>query len=492
MFDYREFHRKYNENSLKDYDETIKKIKTIVKKSSDKNDKSRYRDYFNKVGSFILMLIELESEICEGFFNDKSLEELKEINEDIYKDILSKKYLVSFANPIVCVEKFGEDIGPLLSYLYAKIRGSVRYVYMHKIRDISRVNNLFIKVYDYIKNEKSIESKIILGFISDEAYEDLELKHEMKYIQNMDYNDIYWSEIIKKSDLNDLRYLFKFGEYIGRNEIEIAEYLNGLPQKKINDMADTMTNGYLEGFKRAEKSLEGKKSVTFYAQIGFERVYKAAIKNLEIVGLKPTYSLDRVQSTKPNKQFEYDHKFDRGLYLTDEYSSASIKAHKAAVKKQKDLLIGQSGVVALMGFGEKPFAPISKNENIKLTEEQNAIDTVYNNRIEQDINKYVNKKNWSFTIIAYPLPEIGGNFKDIFDATIKVNTLNSSFYEKVQQRIIDVLDKGDCAHVKGKGENKTDITIKLYELNNPERETIFENCIADVNIPVGEVFTSPV
>lgn len=30
------------------------------------------------------------------------------------------------------------------------------------------------------------------------------------------------------------------------------------------------------------------------------------------------------------------------------------------------------------------------------------------------------------------------------------------------------------------------------KLNDPSKETIFENCVADVNIPVGEVFTSPV
>lgn len=28
-------------------------------------------------------------------------------------------------------------------------------------------------------------------------------------------------------------------------------------------------------------------------------------------------------------------------------------------------------------------------------------------------------------------------------------------------------------------------------MNDPEKETLFENCVADVNIPVGEVFTSP-
>ena len=32
----------------------------------------------------------------------------------------------------------------------------------------------------------------------------------------------------------------------------------------------------------------------------------------------------------------------------------------------------------------------------------------------------------------------------------------------------------------------------MHALKNPEAETNFENCLADVNIPLGEVFTSPV
>ena len=34
--------------------------------------------------------------------------------------------------------------------------------------------------------------------------------------------------------------------------------------------------------------------------------------------------------------------------------------------------------------------------------------------------------------------------------------------------------------------------MKIYPLSEPAKETAFENCVADVNIPVGEVFTSPV
>ena len=62
----------------------------------------------------------------------------------------------------------------------------------------------------------------------------------------------------------------------------------------------------------------------------------------------------------------------------------------------------------------------------------------------------------------------------------------------MQAKIIEVLDQGIRAHIRGKGDNETDMTVELYRLKNPQKETIFENCVADVNIPVGEVFTSPV
>ncbi|MBC7960649.1 MAG: aminopeptidase, partial [Vallitaleaceae bacterium] len=82
-------------------------------------------------------------------------------------------------------------------------------------------------------------------------------------------------------------------------------------------------------------------------------------------------------------------------------------------------------------------------------------------------------------------------YAEIFDEVIKVNTLDSALYETIHQSIIDALDQGEFVHVLGKGNNKTDLYVKLQELKNPEKETNFENCTANVNVPVGEVFTSP-
>jgi len=58
--------------------------------------------------------------------------------------------------------------------------------------------------------------------------------------------------------------------------------------------------------------------------------------------------------------------------------------------------------------------------------------------------------------------------------------------------MIDALDQGEYVHIQGAGSNRTDIKVKLYPLSDPSKQSIFENCVADVNIPVGEVFTSPV
>ena len=75
---------------------------------------------------------------------------------------------------------------------------------------------------------------------------------------------------------------------------------------------------------------------------------------------------------------------------------------------------------------------------------------------------------------------------------MRLNTLDYRLYQNIQQKLINALDEGCEVKIKGRGVNHTDMTVCLHELKCPEKQTNFENCVADVNIPVGEVFTSPV
>ena len=110
----------------------------------------------------------------------------------------------------------------------------------------------------------------------------------------------------------------------------------------------------------------------------------------------------------------------------------------------------------------------------------------------QITNQYIIGEERSFTIIAYPVPEIGEKFKEIFAETVKINTLDYTLYQNMQQKIIDVLDQAEKVHITGKNNNKTDLYVSIWPLKDTTKESAFENCVADVNIPVGEVFTSPV
>ena len=92
--------------------------------------------------------------------------------------------------------------------------------------------------------------------------------------------------------------------------------------------------------------------------------------------------------------------------------------------------------------------------------------------------------------IPQPVPELTGK-SDIFEEIRKGNTLDNELYKGIQQNIINILDQAESVHIMGRGRNMTNLTVALCDLKDAQKETKFENCLADVNIPVGEVFTSP-
>ena len=322
--------------------------------------------------------------------------------------------------------------------------------------------------------------------------------------------------MIMNEDLSDLRYLYRMGEYVGVNERETAAYLNSLSQEKIDKMADTFSEGYRIGFVNTGKDLSKKSVVNIYYAMGFERIVKKAIENFAKMGLKPSIFrtshsvITRGRNSQigffnisGNKQYVYDHRDDIGLVMDKQYVERKLEVMRTTYEQNKEIAAGYAGPAVIDIFGEKTFVPQAKPEAVKLSEKQEELLVAMNGRAGRLTNEYLPGDERSFTIISWPVPEIGEQYHEIFDETIKINTLDYKLYQKVQQTMIDALDQGICVRVKGKGENQTvhvtgrgdnhtDIRVQLHPLADPAKETIFENCVADVNIPVGEVFTSPV
>ena len=484
------------------YELAIERIENI---KGENTVSEKYRDYFRTLADFALLVDKLKEKIENGEYYKFSIEELECWNTHLYDDVLGEHYKTSYANPAFATEKFGIEYGRLLSFLYTELRGVIPYAFEKKTEYLDILFELFIEVYNQFEEENEPEyehvRQTIYWYASD--YCDVFLADRIK--EQIDPEDNFAADLIMNSDFNDVRYLYYYGEYVSENEKRTAMHLNELPLETIQKMADVYTEGYRIGFVNTGKNLSKKATVNIRYTLGFERVIRIAIENFRKMGLKPTIYragvsvLTKRQHLKigyyggiANKQYEYDHKDDQALILDRQFMERKLEVMRTTYEQYKDLARRHAGPACMETFGEEPFTPASKLEAVKLNDKQKEISLEYDSKSSQIVNSYIPGDERSFTIVAYPVPEIGDQYEEIFDEIIKINTLDAKVYEKVQQTIIDALDQGTSVHILGNNGNHTDLRVQLYKLKDPKKETIFENCVADVNIPVGEVFTSPV
>ncbi|RKJ48033.1 leucyl aminopeptidase [bacterium 1XD42-54] len=460
--------------------------------------------YFKKTAQFLLLMEEVKNAIENGETELYTLQQWQELNVSLYFDILPGQYDTSYGNPAYAAAVLGKTYGKLLSFLYAELRGLIVYVFEQRLEEIVILLELFIEVYNCFEQEELPKRReiqqIIYWFVSD--YSELFVARRIQ--ENLDPELDFAARIIMDSDLNDLRYLYRYGEYVSESELKTAEFLNSLSDGEISAMADTYTEGYRIGFLMGGKDISLKKTVNLRYQLGFERMIRRAIENFERMGLRPTIYRAAVSTVNkrqhlrigytgavPNKQFDYDHRADQAIYLDKKFIKRKLEVMRKTYETYRTLAKEHGGPAVVEVFGEAPFVPAVKPEAYRLSEKQQKLLAQADHEASQLTNEYIIGKERSFTIIAFPVPEIGAQFEEIFRETVKINTLDYKRYQEIQQKLIDALDQGTAVHIQGKDGNRTDLTVALTSLTDPKKETLFENCVADVNIPVGEVFTSP-
>lgn len=469
-----------------------------------------WKEYFTTVAKFLLLIEDTRQFLEQGKQATATLEELQQRNRALYEDILPENYENSFANPAYAVKMLGEEFGVLVSFLYTEMRSLIGFTYEGRLDELVIRMELFSEgyaafVYEQQENHKlptyAAIREILYWFVSD--YADVAAEERVREMVCPENN--FAAAILRTADFTDLRYLYAYGEYVGENELKMAEFMNSLPEEIINTMADTYTEGYRIGFEVTGKDLSKKAVVDVRYQLGFERMMRRALENFEKMGLlpviyraatsilyNPSIYKNGFYSVSPNRQYEFDHKDDKALFLDKMYCSRKLEVMHTAFEKYKKEARGYAGPAVVETFGEKEFEPVNKPESLKMTDEQSALLVENRTQMGQLQRQYIIEEERSFTIIAFPIPEVGDCFKELFRETIQINTLDYKKYQRIQQTIIDALDQADHCEIKGCNGNHTDLKVNLWKLKNPAKETIFENCVADVNIPVGEVFTSPV
>lgn len=473
---------------LERYEIATSRIREIINEDTVSEP---FKSFFCKASEFICKIDNLNSIIKSGEINDFSLDRLKELNKSLFEEIYSENYEESFANPEYAVKTLGEEYGKILCYIYTKNRGMIRNVYMGRLEEVVLQMELFTQIYNYFEDVEQLEYDNVYETVYSYEKDNTEIFTDLMIEDRINPDNKFAVDIVMNSDLNDLRYLYKYGEHVGFNELKMAEFLNSLSQEEIDRLAKVYTEGYRIGFINTGKDISKKGTVDIRYSLGFERIIRSAIFNFKKMGLEPVIYQVGYTTTSPNRQYAYDHRYDDALYLDKAYIKRKLEVSRHAYESRKQLAGKMAGPAVIEIFGETPFEPENKKQAYALSEEQQKLKSEYITEYQTMVQEYIKGDERSFTIIAFPIPEFGDDFEQMFKETVKINTLDSEIYGKVQQNIIDALDQAEYVKVLGKGDNKTNMKVQMHDLKNPLKETNFENCLADVNIPLGEVFTSP-
>lgn len=461
------------------------------------------RNYFLTVAQFLVKCQNLYQSIEDGTMAAYSLEECIEENKAFYEELFPEHYETSYANPTYALECLGQDLGKQLSFLYTELRSERVYAFEQDLTKMTILHELFLEIYGMFCNEKVSHKQLretLYWFYYDYADEFCGWRIREMLDPSLDFA----KDIIMKSDLNDMRYLYSYGEYISEDERKTAEYLNRFSEEEIGEIARTFTEGFRQGFVQKNVDLSTKSMVNLRYSIGYERVARAVIRQFADMGLdviiyrSASNTLNKRQhikigylSTSPNEQFDYDHRFDCALYLDKRMVDRKLDCMRKAYEEYAEEAAGFAGPALIEVFGEEPFSPKRKQEVYQLSERQQNLMVEYASLSNALMNEFIDQEERSFSVIAYPTPAIGDHFEEIFDEMIKVNNLDQNQYRDIQQGIIRVLDQASHVQLMGRGENVTNLVVSLQDIEDIEKQTKFENCLADVNIPVGEVFTTP-
>lgn len=473
----------------------------------EQNIRQHLDTYIGSTGKLMETCREICDLVASGRAQEVTLAEWQAYDAALYGDILPAHYEKSYADPAYAVSAFGREWGQLLSALLYEVRTMIPLAYDAREEGLELRRELFESFCELIGDAEALPDigegiALLRGYY--EAH--MEAERAGLFYEQVAERENRAVRLIREADFSDPRYLYRFGMHVSDNELKSSEHLNALPDEVIERMAQTFVDGYCEGFAANGRDLSIKETVRVYYDLGFERMVRRAIGLFEEHGLRVMctrayagifFSPNDMPTggflgSRDTDQYDYDHKDDIALFLDEDFQKMRLNAVRAAFEPIAHEARVYGGPAVIETFGRALFVPVQKKEAIRLSTAQQALVSEY--RVQAGIiqNEFIPGDERSFTVIAFPVAEIGARYAEIFDEILKVNTLDVALYREVQQKIIDVLDTGTHCIVRGMGDNRTDLKVMLQQVADPAHETVFENCVADVNIPVGEVFTSPV
>ena len=125
-----------------------------------------------------------------------------------------------------------------------------------------------------------------------------------------------------------------------------------------------------------------------------------------------------------------------------------------------------------MRCSEKNLFSGDKKEAFRYSEKQQQLCVYEMSQRGQITNQYIKGRSAVLRSLPTRFRRSAPALRIFFAETVKINTLDYMLYRNMQQKMIDVLDQADRAHITGKGANKTDLYVNIWKLRNPEGDRI--------------------
>lgn len=487
MFDANEYNERWNSLTADRYDAALKSLEEVRGRAEGLGTESG--SYFLDISARVIRFFELERSIDQGRYMDTDMAGLQRINTELFDWRVGKGYGNSWANPARSVEAFGIETGQALSALYYSVAGGVEGAFSGKRFQLFNMATAVRDCFDCVDADGSIRGPELVRAFKRSMQVRSDSMEEPLMCALLDPGYRFYRDIMESAGGGDPLYLFRYGCRIGEHELRTAAFFSDYPEEELSRLASVIVEAYRRGFVSEGKVLEPGSTLMIRIPVGYERLLPHLTSLVESLGLDPV--VHRPSATIMNRQANLDHRFDISLWLDDDYIDRHMAEKEEIMQKHRVLAERCRGVMVVTFFGEKPFTPVSKPQAISPGESAMAQFRRYQNGIMAIQEKYMPRRQMSFTVISFPSPEIGERFEEIFESTMKMNSVDNETHSKLQRSLIGILDGAESVHIEGMGNNRTDLTVALEQPDDLHSQTAFRNCLADINIPVGEVFTSP-
>lgn len=301
--------------------------------------------------------------------------------------------------------------------------------------------------------------------------------------------DNHWESVLRRANGGDLGWMDDYGVPIREEERQLAHFLYQYPADRRKKIGEHIVEALLHGFLSQSRDRRERKKVRVNYCVGQEALAQEVVRALEARGLQAI--VQRPQCLTWSGEYAMCHAADRAACLSEGALSALTDAYDGAFETFEADLRDTCGMIGIGQFGEAAGVPKAMPGAYEPSPERwQRLLRLENGKREMEA-RYLAPSDLSFCKVAYPNLLVGDGFPAIFDAFYELNTMDSEKYELIQQVLIDALDTCEAVELVGAEGNQTALTVRMRPLADPARETKFLNCGGDLNIPHGELFTTP-